>query len=99
MLFYGMAVKNGLSVSDSFISLKQAGGKVCVLKLDASFLTDLQMEKSIMQLDSDHEDEVPLKDEGTALWKPGSDHEESVVDLPLRPDSSGYVQTGQIPSD
>ncbi|XP_026124654.1 interleukin-6 receptor subunit beta-like [Carassius auratus] len=89
----------------------QGSDKICVLKLDGLFLMDQQMEKSVFVV-SDHEDEVPLKTseaaEGTALWKPCSDDEESAltpsslpeyVDLPFLPDSSGYVQTGQIPGE
>ncbi|XP_059358882.1 interleukin-6 receptor subunit beta isoform X2 [Carassius carassius] len=89
----------------------QGSDKIWVLNLDGLFLMDQQMEKSVFVV-SDHEDEVPLKTsvtaEGTALWKPCSDYEESAltpsslpeyVDLPFLPDGSGYVQTGQIPGE
>ncbi|XP_058641470.1 interleukin-6 receptor subunit beta isoform X1 [Onychostoma macrolepis] len=71
----------------------------------------VQVERHVSVV-SDHEDEVPLKisatAEDTALWKPGSDYGENAltpssltdyIDLPLLPDSSGYVQTGQIPGE
>ncbi|XP_043102221.1 interleukin-6 receptor subunit beta isoform X2 [Puntigrus tetrazona] len=74
----------------------QGSGKTCVLKLDASFLTDQQMEKSVIQVESE-----PEISEDTALWN----EEESAgtpsappeyVDVPLLPDSSAYVQTGNL---
>ncbi|KAL1268943.1 hypothetical protein QQF64_031232, partial [Cirrhinus molitorella] len=64
----------------------------------------LQVERRV-SLISDHEDVFPLKTsssaEDTALWKPSSDYVENAptptsvpeyVDLPLFPETSGYVQ-------
>ncbi len=87
---------------------KQGGGKICVLKLDGLFLTDQQTEKSVIQVErrrsvgSDHEDEVPLKISETAEGTESAltpSRLTEYVDIPLLPNSSGYVQTGQIPGE
>uniref|UniRef100_A0A8C2L4Y4 Fibronectin type-III domain-containing protein n=1 Tax=Cyprinus carpio TaxID=7962 RepID=A0A8C2L4Y4_CYPCA len=78
----------------------QGNGSICTLKLDRVFLP----EKSIIQLErrvslSDHEDVLPLKICASAgrtavedTLAPSGLPE--YVDLPLLPESSGYVQTG-----